>query len=109
MRPGSAITVGSLIGASVRDAAGHRLGSVVDLAITGPPESEVKQLILGARALPGRLQVDAPVPRGAERRGIVRIVPWSEVEEISGRVVRLRAQPDTEAASRAKRGRISLP
>lgn len=90
MRPGSTLTVGRLIGASVQDAAGRRLGTVVDLAITGLPDPEVVQLILGARAVPGRLQVDVPVPHRAERRGTVRIVPWEEVEEVRGRVVRLR-------------------
>ncbi len=90
MKPGSTFPVGRLIGASVHDAQGRRLGTVVDLAITGPPEPEVTQLILGARALAGRLQVDVPVPRRAERRGTVRTVPWSQVEEVVGRVVRLR-------------------
>lgn len=109
MRRGSTLAVGRLIGATVRDAGGRQLGTVVDLAITGPPEPEVVQLILGARAMAGRLQVDAPVPRGAQRRGTVRTVPWSEVEEVRGRVVRLRPQRDAGAGSRAKRGTISLP
>ncbi len=96
MRRGSTLTVGSLIGASVRDATGRRLGTVVDLIITGLPEPKVVHLILGAGALPGRLQVDVSEPPAAQRRGSVRTIPWSNVEEVSGRVVRLRAQPDAD-------------
>lgn len=107
MRAGSTFMTGRLIGASVRDAEGRRLGTVVDLAITGLPDPEVKQLILGARALAGRLQVDVPVPRNAERRGTVRIIPWSDVEEVRGRVLRLRAQRDPAAGAAANRGSTS--
>lgn len=90
MRPGSTLTVGRLIGAVVRDADGHRLGTVVDLGITGLPEPEVVQLILGPMGLAGRLQVAAPPSLRAPGRAGVRTIPWAEVEEVRGRVIRLR-------------------
>lgn len=96
------IEIEDLIGGSVLDAEGRKLGRVVDVLVTGLPRPEVVALALGAGAWLARLELDSPLLRLLRplrrRPRLVKVVPWRHVAAVENRVT-IRLKPGWEAES----------
>ena len=86
------LLVADLVGSTVVDADGRRLGRVVDVAATATPPHRLLELEIGVSAWLDRLNVTALGKRGrfpsARRR-----IPWSQVERIEGFTIHLASGP----------------
>lgn len=82
------LRVADLIGSTVKDANGAKLGKVVDLVATGQPPFALLGLEVGASAWLDRLNVATLTKRGRFPASRQRI-PWHRVDRIEGYTIYL--------------------
>ena len=93
-RPGRAprtLHVEDLIGAPVEDAAGKKVGRVVDVEVRPHEDWEVTALVLGRFGFLDRFDTLRAFPYRLRGFGQERIARWAEVETFENRRIRLRA------------------
>ncbi len=70
----------SLVASTIVTADGRKLGRVVDIEVTQPPEFRVHALVYGKRGWLDRLGVLIPLAHFAGRSGQPKTVPWDVVD-----------------------------
>jgi len=83
------IRLADLIGSTVRDAGGERVGHVVDVVIDPHDDFALRELVVGTTGWLQRLDLR----RGGSKRGRLHEsdrIPWAWVDRIDGLTVHLR-------------------
>jgi sporulation protein YlmC with PRC-barrel domain len=90
-RASRSLHVEDLIGAPVEDAAGKKVGRVVDLEVQPHEDWEVTALVLGRFPFLDRFDTLRAIPYRLRGFGQEQMARWADVEAFENRRVRLRA------------------
>ena len=85
----STIRLADLIGSSVVDAEGNRIGHVVDLVVDRERDFALREIVVGSGGWIGRLNMQRALPKRFGHRAKPGIA-WSDVDRIERQTIHLK-------------------